>query len=210
MKVTFGIITDGTKDERIVQIVNSIYANNIPKDSFEIIVVGNSKIVADNTRVIPFDESQKPGWITKKKNLITEEAKFDTIVYSHDYFKYSPEWYQGFLNCTYDWDICMCPLITTDGLRYRDFARMGRGNEGGSWYWIPYEEVNPKQWDISGGWWISRKETMKRYPLNENLVWGEGEDGEMSDRMRGNVVYVCNSNSFVHLMKPKQILCRWK
>ena len=79
MDFTFGIITNGTTDNFVETVVNSILAQNIP--NFEIIIVGNSGVKADNTRVIPFDETQRNMWITRKKNIITEEAKFDNIVY---------------------------------------------------------------------------------------------------------------------------------
>jgi len=210
MKISFGIISDGTKDERITQIINSIYANNIPKDSFEIIIVGNSKIIADNTIVLPFDESQKPGWITKKKNEITKIAQFDNIVYTHDYVSFSPSWYEGFLRFGQDWDICMTPIITKDGGRYRDWAIMGTGHIGGSWYYRDYTKPDNQELDINGLYWVAKRSFMERFPLNEALVWGDGEDKFWSDQHRGRRKYVINTNSWVFLLKNRFAHCCWR
>ena len=78
MNFTFGIITDGKNDSYLNQVIDSIELLKIPE--YEIIVVGNSKINRNKTFVIEFDESIKKSWITKKKNLITQNAKYSNIV----------------------------------------------------------------------------------------------------------------------------------
>ena len=120
MDFTFGIITNGSSDDFVEIVINSILSQNIP--NFEIIVVGNSNVKAENTRVIPFDETQRPMWITKKKNIITNEAKFDNIVYLHDYVFLSKNWYDGFLKFGNDFDVCMTKILNRDGSRYRDWT----------------------------------------------------------------------------------------
>ena len=72
MNFTFGIITSNTVDQSVL---NSIYDQNIPK--FEIIVVGghppiNHKHYRSPIPHIPFNETIKQNWITRKNNIITE------------------------------------------------------------------------------------------------------------------------------------------
>ena len=52
---SFGITTGGGVDERIQTICESIRKEKIP--NYEIIIVGDCKLTAPDTRVFPFDES---------------------------------------------------------------------------------------------------------------------------------------------------------
>ena len=64
MKFTFGIIT-GNAGQQIHDIIDSIEKQEIPE--YEIIIVGSSDIIRNHTTNIPFDESIKNAWITKKR-----------------------------------------------------------------------------------------------------------------------------------------------
>ena len=118
MNFTFGIITGGTFNHReslsengisnrIQDIISSIEAQNIPQ--YEIIIVGgnNDYQKFKNVNHISFDETHKEKWITKKKNLITQNATYDNLVIMHDYIKLELGWYEGFLKFGNDWDVCM-------------------------------------------------------------------------------------------------------
>lgn len=65
MNITFGIITDGKSDANILRIIESI--NNLQIPFYEIIIIGNSRIKSISVKIIPFDENQKKGWLTKKR-----------------------------------------------------------------------------------------------------------------------------------------------
>ena len=86
MNFTFGIITSGNSEDNINLIIDTIESQNIP--FYEIIIVGQAHLNRNLTRIIPFDENIKKAWITKKKNLITKHAKYENIVYLHDYIKF--------------------------------------------------------------------------------------------------------------------------
>ena len=68
MNFTFGIITTGNSDDNLNLIIDSIESQNISE--YEIIIIGNSNVNRKNTFIIPFDETIKDAWITRKKNLI--------------------------------------------------------------------------------------------------------------------------------------------
>ena len=97
MKFTFGVVTT-TEPQRmsrntnnhIREMIDAIRANEIPEDSYEIIIVGGDNEYHNDKDVTHFyfdDIHPKPGWFTRKKNMITENAKFDNIVFSHDYIR---------------------------------------------------------------------------------------------------------------------------
>ena len=96
MNFTFGIITNGENKKNLIKVINSIHKLNIP--NYEIIIVGNIFIESNKTIIINFDENIKKSWVTKKKNIITSTAKFENIVYLHDYIIFNKDWYLNFLN----------------------------------------------------------------------------------------------------------------
>lgn len=96
----------------------------------EIIVVGDketcnylkSKFQID-LKYIEFDESQMPGWITKKKNMITEMALGDYIVYVHDYVTFSQGWHNAVLSFLKKTrvDVAITEILDYKGNRYADW-----------------------------------------------------------------------------------------
>ena len=211
MNFTFGIITynDGARTQLAVR---SILREDIP--DCQIIVVGGENFYNDERIThIPFDESIKKAWITKKKNIITENARHDNIVYMHDYFKLDKGWYQKFVQFEDDWDICMNRINAFKyqhpwGYRFRDWAAWDDPsvcNIGGmhSCVIMPYSYNVTKHMYISGGYWVAKKKVMEEEPLNETLCWGEGEDVEWSKRVRVKYKYLMNPHSAVRLTKSK-------
>ena len=211
MNFTFGIITDGNNDSYLNQVIDSIESLNIPE--YEIIVVGNSKINRNKTFVIEFDETIKKSWITKKKNLITENAKYDNIVYSHDYIVYESDWYEGYLKYGDNFKICMNKILNSDYSRWRDWVLwphnslitdsiVGKNRQCN----IPYELIHlTKYMYISGTYWVAKKDVMKKFPLDETLSWGESEDVSWSMCVRDNYKFSINVNSTVRSLKYKNL-----
>ena len=210
MKFSFGIITNGNNDSELSQIVNSIRSQSIEK--YEILVIGNSKIKGDDIKVIQFNESAKKGWITKKKNLITENAKYDNIVYLHDYVILENGWYEGFLKFGDDWRVCMNVIKNSNGNRFRDWclwqhdiSNIIPNIKELAELLLPYDVTDlSKFMYISGTYWVAKKDIMKEFPLDENLAWGQGEDVEWSKRIRNTYDFSMNPNSSVKFLKSKQ------
>ena len=211
MNFTFGIITNGSNDHYIQQIVASIINENIP--DYEIIIIGATSISGSNIINIPFDESIKPGWITKKKNLITQNAKYENIVYMHDYVCLCDGWYSGWLKFGNNFKIGMNKIIDYNGIRYRDWTLWPHNNnemdevtklqpDGSREALLPYDVTNlSKYMYISGSYWVAKKEVMLEFPLNEELCWAESEDVDFSKRIRGKYDFSINVDSTVRLLK---------
>lgn len=205
MKFTFGIITSGNADERVSQIIDSIEKENIKE--YEIIVVGPHMYDRKNTKAIIFNEGLARDWITKKKNLITEHAQYDNIVYMHDYYALEPGWYLGQLAKGEDFKIRMDKILNLDGSRFRDWCIWPMN---GNWMdavigrqcLIPYDVTHlSKFMYISGGYWIAKKEVMEKFPLNEMLCWGQSEDVEWSKQVREVYGFNMNQHSSVRIIK---------
>jgi hypothetical protein len=122
MDFTFGIITCPQTDIFIESIIQSIEKQNIP--NYEIIIIGTitpPDNIDERVIIIPFDESIYPGWITKKKNLITENAKYENIVFLHDYIGFDDGWYEGFLKFGSKFDVASNIIHDMNGNRFRDW-----------------------------------------------------------------------------------------
>ena len=68
---TFGIVTGFEDHQRLAEIIDSIKNLSIPE--YEILLIGgaDTKFINsnENVKIVDFDESQKPRWITRKKIL---------------------------------------------------------------------------------------------------------------------------------------------
>lgn len=207
MDFTFGICKS-IDSPHLENIIDSIRNQNIP--NYEIIIVGtNHKIYGDDIKNIDFDETQRKGWITRKKNLITKNAKYENIVFLHDYIFFTHQWYEGQLKSGNGFHIRMDKIINIDGSRYRDWC-IWPHNENHMdeiikrEIMIPYDITHlSKYMYISGAYWISKKYVMEKYPLDEQLMWGEGEDVFWSKKVREEYEFNMNTNSIVRLLKPQ-------
>jgi hypothetical protein len=203
MNFTFGIITDGNADDRVNLIIDSIEKQNIK--NYEVIVVGPNYYNRKNTTSILFKEDPR-GHITYKKNLITYNAKYDNVVYMHDYYALEPEWYLGQISKGDDFYIRMDKIVNYDGSRFRDWCIWPHnGNEMDQVKHnclLPYSITGlSKYMYISGGYWIAKLNVMKEFPLDERLFWGEGEDVIWSKIVRKKYNFDMNENSTVRIIK---------
>jgi hypothetical protein len=208
MNFTFGIVTSQNDAlNTLSTIINSIRDLNIP--NYEIIIIGGKNDhQSDNLNIYSFEENPNGGWITKKKNLITRYARYENIVYLHDYIIFDKDWYINFLNFGNDFKICMNQIINLDGTRFRDWTLWAESAEeigiGNPYYLMPYNIKNlSKLMYFSGAYWIAKKNVMEEFPLNEDLFWGQGEDVEWSKRIREKYNFSINENSIVRLLKYK-------
>ena len=145
------------------------------------------------------------GWITKKKNLITQHAKYENIVYMHDYHIFQPDWYKGFLQFGSDWDVCMNKIEDFWGHRFRDWVSWDHPSLGKRKL-VDYDNNSEdfiKHCYISGSYWVAKKKFMEENPLDEQYLWGQGEDLEWSFRIRDTFNYKMNKLSTVKHMRPK-------
>lgn len=200
MEFTFGIITTG-QNQYLSKVIGSIKALAIP--NYEIVIVGgNGLVLGDKLIHLPFDESTKPNWITRKKNLITTTARYDNVVFLHDYLALDRDWYTGFLAFGDQFDVCVTKMLNPDGSRFRDWCVHDDPIYGHQV--VPYS-VKSAYWYINGNYWVAKKSLMERVPLNEDLCWGEGEDLEWSNRLKPTYDLSLNLRSTAHCLKYKSL-----
>jgi hypothetical protein len=211
MKFTFGIITTDSSlsNDNLMNVLHSIEHQRIPDENYEVIIVGgDSNWKSDLVTTVAFDETKKSGWITRKKNIITQLSKYENIVYMHDYVSLRPCWYEDFHKFGNDFEVCMTPIQNVDGSRFRDWTLWphdttsdGSANLNAL---LPYDVTDlSKYMYFSGAYWIAKKKVMEEFPLDESLSWGESEDVLWSKQVRGKYQFKINPHSSVKLLKPK-------
>lgn len=197
MNFTFAITTDYSNEGRLDEIVQSIRNLHIPH--YEVLIIGPGRDGQNGrVRCLGFDESIRPGWITRKKNLLCQQAEYDNIVLMHDYYVFDRNWYDEFLIFGDDWDICSNQQLLITGQRhFTDWVMWDHPT-------IPrYTSIDYNEWGltqymyISGGYYLLKKQTALQYPLNEQMLWGSAEDIEWSLRVRKTCKLVCNGNAIV-------------
>jgi GT2 family glycosyltransferase len=172
--------------------IESVLKSSI--SNFEVIVIGNSHLKIDGVIFVPFDETQKQSWITKKKNLAANLSSKDILVIMHDYFALSAAWtdegMQSLLST--EWDVCVTSILNPDGTRYRDWLLWPFSHK---FIRIPfvYTLANLLPYNVkdltdfmyvNGSLMIVRRDYLLDNPLDETRAWGEGEDVEWSIRLR--------------------------
>jgi hypothetical protein len=205
---TFGIITSEGSQQFLKEIVDSIRSQAIP--AYEIIIVGwtASTVSIEGCKRIPFDDSVKAGWITRKKNLIFREAAYENIVIMHDYVSLQPGWYEGFLRHGDSFQLCINPIQTVDGRRFRDYLLFNQflHPRFSNKTLLPYDcKVSPKVSRImyvSGTYYVVKKELALKYPLREELAHNQGEDVIFCHDIERPEIQ-CNRHSSVRLLKHK-------
>jgi hypothetical protein len=197
---TFGIVTGFEDNQRLAEIIDSIRNLSIPE--YEILLIGGDSTEFinsnENVRIVYFDESQKPRWITRKKNILANEAKYDNIVLMHDYHVFDKDWYINFKSFGLDWEICSCPQYLITGARNpMDWSLWDKPDHGRAWS-LDYDDWSQTQYMyISGGFFIVKKHVLQQEPLDESRGWNEEEDVEWSMRVRNKFLMKCNGGSVV-------------
>lgn len=219
--ISFIVVTSGTNDKSIEQIIDSIEIQNLP--AYEFIIVGGitSSITKNNCVHIPFNETitHRP-WLTRKKNLGIHLAQYDNVVVMHDYYVFDHNWYEEFVKFGTDWDICVHQNLAC---QEQNYVR-GNGWRAGpipGYPEIPFAMTIP--WDIDcfipymaiqGAYWVAKKNVMLEQQLNENLLLGQNDDIEWCERVvpgwlgqkpnQNDYKIVCNPNCITRNNKRKE------
>jgi glycosyltransferase involved in cell wall biosynthesis len=211
--ISFCIITQGIDDTNLKKAIASIVALNIP--TYEVVFVGGDKTTvetSENIRWVPFDEGAKahieiagkPGaWITRKKNVAVQNAKYDICVVIHDYLAFDPDWWIEFEKFGYRWDICVHQNIYFNGHRGDGWIidrhpLLPRGTK------VPWDMIDLVQYmGISGNYFCIKRECFLEEPMDENLLWGQGEEMEWSRRVVPKFHIRCNPKCIYRYVKDR-------
>lgn len=214
---SFCIITDNN-DLNLQKVVSAI-SRAMNERSYEVIIVGQSKLKFDKNHIyIPYIQPKKLSninWrlslkklkliyripVSVKKNIAAVHARYNKICMMHDYVILDELWALGFNKFNDDWDICSNKIIDSTGKRFLDWVVWDHPELDGPAY-LDYDKKSPYQY-VSGTYFCVKTSFYKANMLNPDLCWGEGEDVEWSKRIRHFAKLDFNPFSTVLLNKDK-------
>jgi GT2 family glycosyltransferase len=208
--ISFGICTGYDNLEHLKTCIKSIRDQAIPE--YEIILIGPDcsddirlELGTHDIRFLTFDESTRPLWITKKKNVLAHQAIHDRLCLMHDYLRLDDNWYESlrFFEMEYAWSVLAFPQQRLDGGRFwYDWSgfRGPRALDQREFYqhsdWNHQADVY-----ISGNIFCVHKELLKEFPFNESLGHMQEEDLEWSQRLAPFVHFKCAYSCHVYHQK---------
>lgn len=183
---TFGLLTTGKRLEYVNRFIASIEA--YCDEPHEIIVVSpvplGSLAQRPNVRVVLFADRDELGWITRKKNLIGEQARYSDILVCHDRFELAPDFVPSFRSWGYSYGIAAARVRMPDGRRALDWAVVSSENHVWSAGGLLDYRATSRYVYVPGGATIIRRAFWRDFRWNENLFWNEHEDVELCRRIQ--------------------------
>jgi hypothetical protein len=179
---SFGIVTRGTTDNLVDEIIDTIKMQKIP--NYEIIVCGKyAGKYKDEVVYIYFMQKDEKGWTTKKKNLICEAAKYENLLVMHDRIKLHKDWFSGMKKYGNNFDILSMKTLK-EGARTYDWLTLKYPMEDRRSQWFLGGHLEYSDWDkwiyIDGGVIILKKYVWQKVKWDETRYWCEAEDSKLS------------------------------
>lgn len=190
---SFGVIADARRPKEMIRFIDSVATlDGIEGIAHEVLVCGPPSVKEQldshraNVRFVEQDENfSQHGWITRKKNAITQAAAYENVLIVHDRYALPSDFLRSLRAFGGDFDVLVPRQITDDGRRAPDWTSLGA-----DWRWttpgmLAYGDYSPHLY-VNGGLMLAKRETLLRCPWNELLFLSQAEDVELSRRLREN------------------------
>lgn len=201
-KWSFGIVTNGKQNERVIQTISIIEKQNIPL--YEVMICGPS-FPCDDSHVRFLDDSDLyrdiriP--ITCKKNRLIKEARYNNLVLLHDRILLTDDWFEKMQRHGNYFDCLSIPVFeyTSRNKRMNDWCTFTRTCNYNKFPHgkLQYDEWSPDAY-VNGGAMIVKRHVIIRTMYDEYINWCEREDVDVSERMYidGVLITMDSSNAF--------------
>ena len=204
---SFGIVSNGKKNEWVLALIDSIKRQNIPE--YEIIICGPSPYgtglssrdqhVTISNNITVTDDIRAP--ISHKKNRIIELSKYNNLCVLHDRYLLPDNWFKQFREFGNYFDALCLRTISEDGKRFTvDWMKYyypltSRFKINGA---LAYDEWHEEA-IIPGGVILVKKNLVESFMLDERLHWDELEDMQFSKiaYLNGLLIRLESNNYFI-------------
>ena len=215
---TFGIVTNGSRPDSVLKLINSIRAQNIGR--YEVIICGSYKgKLAKDMRLIDFSFRDDLGWITRKKNKIILESKYENLIIMHDRLFLKDDWFEQVRKWGNSFEVLAMPQIYfSTGQRLASWQHYEfSANSVYKWN-IPLAHMDYLDWGKymldCGAITAGKKTILKKILFNETLYWGDFEDCVLSNRLVDsgyifrlvpNAIVYSGTNSLVSVVNRRHL-----
>lgn len=181
---TIGIITNGYKNQNVINLINK--AAKLAKGlKLEFIVVGpfdpNATNVPKLVRTFDVKTKDNLARISEKKYLIARHAKYDNVAIFHDRYQINDDFFEGFKQFGYDFNFVTVKQMYEDGSFFPGYVGLAKPIMHG---FMPQFDTFPGTFHpghfISGGLMIFKKSALEKFTFNPLLLHCESEDVELS------------------------------
>lgn len=191
--VSFGIITDGRRPDKLERLLGSI--RRLRELEFEIIIAGQIEPL-EGIRCVPMPEAARTGRVSALRNAVGARARHQYVAFCDDDIVLSPGWGEGLVGYLDRYDLIATRLINPDGTRHWDWSTFGgaRGH-----IMLEYGEKDDQLY-LTSGLMLVRKAVWAAVGWNPKLVYKQAEDVDFSQRVMqtGYTVGCCTASWAVH------------
>jgi hypothetical protein len=178
---SFGIITNGKRNEKLCNLIQSIKAQNLTPDCYEILIAG---CVGDlngwsDVRKFEMDQAAAEGRLGAMRNVLANNAKFNKFVSLDDDFLLHPQWADAVNEVKGDFDIATGIILNPDLSRYCDWVNL---IENFTFLRAYHETFNKCQY-MTGGYGIYKDVIFREHSWNDELGFYQGEDVSFSRKL---------------------------
>jgi hypothetical protein len=178
---SFGIITNGQRNHKLVKLIESIRVQNIPSDACEILVAGCVDELAgiEGIRTFHMEQAAAEGRLGAMRNVLAKGASFNKFVSLDDDFLLHPNWADAVEEVHGDFDVATSIIVNPDLSRYCDWVNIIENYT----FLRAYHETFDKCQYVTGGYGIYKDFIFLEHSWNDNLGFYQGEDVSFSRRL---------------------------
>lgn len=178
---SFGIITNGQRSDKLIKLIESIDAQRLHPDCYEIMLAGVVDHIDGYTRIhrIPMENAAAEGRLGAMRNALAFSAKFNKFVSLDDDFLLHPKWADAVEEVQGDFDIATGIILNPDLSRYCDWVNIIENYT----FLRAYHETFDRCQYVTGGYGIYKDFIFEDHSWNETLGFYQGEDVSFSRRL---------------------------
>lgn len=178
---SFGIITNGKRNDKLDNLVRSIRNQNLTPDCYEILIAGGVREITeyDDIRKFDMDQAAAEGRLGAMRNVLARAAAFNKFVSLDDDFLLHPRWSDAVNEVKGDFDIATGIILNPDLSRYCDWVNLIEDYT----FLRSYTETFDTCQYMTGGYGIYKDVIFLDHSWNEELGFYQGEDVSFSRRL---------------------------
>ncbi|MEE9392056.1 MAG: glycosyltransferase family A protein [Planctomycetota bacterium] len=190
-KLSFCVITNGERPEKLRRLISSIEAQRIP--SYEIIVAGRPPS-DPRIRQVKAEAAADCGRLGPLRNVCIQAATGDWVVVLDDDFLLVKDWYENLQALRPTKDLLSSEVRLPDGSRFWDHTTID-GPRGHAI--LDAEEQDEFRYVTGGGGWLISRRALAASEWSEELAFNEAEDVDFSRRLQGMGFQVASARGLV-------------
>lgn len=178
---SFGIITNGKRNEKLARLIDSIRSQKCDSGSMEILIAGCVENFSDqgDVRTFPMAQAAEEGRLGAMRNVLAKAAEFNKFVCLDDDFLLHPQWTEAVEEVQDDFDVATGIILNPDLSRYCDWVNI---IENYTFLRAYHETFDTCQY-VTGGYGIYKDFIFTEHSWNDELGFYQGEDVSFSKKL---------------------------